>query len=61
RFSVALRKNDCVRFGRIASLSACVLFAGGYVVRIAFQSFLDFSFPEFFMFSEWRTAFTNFF
>ena len=56
-----LRETIRIRFSRIASLSACVLFAGGYVVRIAFQSFLDFSFPEFFMFSEWRTAFTNFF
>ena len=25
---VAPRKTNCVRFGRIASLSACVLFAG---------------------------------
>ena len=53
---VALRKTNCVRFGRIASLSACVLFAGGCVVRIAFVSFLDFDFSEFFMFLEWRTA-----
>ena len=28
---IALRKTNCVRFGRIASLSACVLFAGGCV------------------------------
>ena len=55
------RETIWIRFGRNASLSACVLFAGGHVVRITFQSFLDFSFPEFFMFSEWRTAFTNFF
>ena len=55
-----LRKTNCERFGRIASLSACVLFAGGCVVRIAYESFLDSSFPEFFMFLEWRTAFTDF-
>ncbi|MEE0321951.1 MAG: hypothetical protein UDQ15_08730, partial [Ruminococcus sp.] len=53
---VALRKTNCVRFCRISSLSACVLFAGGCVVRIAFVSFLDFDFSEFFMFLEWRTA-----
>ena len=53
---VAPRKTNCVRFGRIAPLSAFVLFAGGYVARITFQSFLDFRFSEFFMFSEWRTA-----
>ena len=56
-----LRETNCVRFGRIASLSACVLFAGGYVVRICYEFFLDSSFPEFFMFLGWRTAFTNFF
>ena len=28
RPKIALRKTNCVRFGRIASLSACVLFAG---------------------------------
>ena len=49
-------KNNCVRFSRIASLSACVLFAGGCVVRIGYESFLDFGFSEFFMPSEWRTA-----
>ena len=49
-------KTNCVRFGRIASLSACVLFAGGCVVRIGYESFLDFGFSEFFMPSEWRTA-----
>ena len=32
---VVLRENNCVRFGRYASLSACVLFAGGCVVRIS--------------------------
>jgi hypothetical protein len=37
-----------------------VLFADGCVVRIIFQSFLDFRFSEFFLFPEWRTAFTNF-
>ena len=57
---VTPRKTTCVRFGRIASLSACVLFAGGCVVRIAYESFLDFCFSEFFMFLEWRTAFTYF-
>ena len=56
----ALRENNCVRFGRIASLSACVLFAGGCVVRITFQSFLDFRFLEFFLFAKWRTAFAHF-
>ena len=38
-----LRKTICVRFGRIASLSAFVLFADGYVVRITYESFLDYS------------------
>ena len=42
-------------------LPACVLLAGDCVVQITFQSFLDFSFSEFFMFSKRRTAFTNFF
>ena len=54
------RNTTWIRFGRIASLSAFVLFAGGCVVRIIFQSFLDFRFSEFFLFPEWRTAFTNF-
>jgi len=49
---VASRKTNCIWFGRIASLSACVLFAGGYVVRIIFVFFLDFDFSEFFMFLE---------
>ena len=53
-------KTNYVRFGRIASLSACVLFAGGCVVRITFQSFLDFRFLEFFLFAKWRTAFAHF-
>jgi len=57
---VVLRENNCVRFGRYASLSACVLFAGGCVVRIGYESFLDFCFSEFFMFLEWRTAFAYF-
>ena len=47
-------ENNCVRFGKIASLFAFVLFAGGCVVRIAYESFLDFSFSEFFML--YRTA-----
>ena len=50
------RETNCVRFGRIASLSACVLFAGGCVVRIAYESFLDCSLLEVFLFLEWRTA-----
>ena len=49
-------KTNCVRFGRIASLSACVLFAGGCVVRIAYEYFLDCSLQEVFLFLEWRTA-----
>ena len=53
---VALRKTNCVRFGRIASLSACVLFAGGCVVRIADECFLDCSLPEVSLFLERRTA-----
>ena len=53
---VAPRETNCIGFGRIASLSACVLFAGGCVVRIIFVFFLDFDFSEFFMFLEWRTA-----
>jgi hypothetical protein len=52
----ALRETNRIRFGRNASLSAFVLFAGGCVVRIVFESFLDFCFSEFFMFSRWRTA-----
>ena len=56
---VALRKTTCVWFGRIALLSASVLFAGGYVVRIVYESFLDFGFSEFFMLLEWRTAFSH--
>jgi len=53
---VAPRKTNCVRFGRIASLSAFVLFAGGYVIQIIFQSFLDYSLQEVSMFSKQRTA-----
>ena len=45
-----------IRFGRIASLSACVLFAGGCVVRIAYECFLDCSWLEVFLFSKRRTA-----
>ena len=40
---IVLRKTNYVRFGRIASLSAFVLFAGGCVVRIAYEFFLDFN------------------
>ena len=50
--SAALRKTNCVRFGRIASLSACVLFAGGCVVRIAYECFLDCNLPEIFCFQD---------
>ena len=46
--------TNCIRFGKIALLFAFVLFAGGCVVRIAYESFLDFSFSEFFML--YRTA-----
>ena len=46
----ALRKINCVRFGRVASLSAFVLFAGGCVVRIAYECFLDCSLQEVFCF-----------
>ena len=47
---VALRKTTCVWFGRIALLSASVLFAGGCVVRIAYEFFLDYSLLEVFCF-----------
>ena len=57
---VALRKTTCVWFGRIALLSASVLFAGGCVVQIVYESLLDFGLSEFFMLSGWRTAFTYF-
>ena len=57
---IALRETNCVRFGRVASLSACVLFAGGCVVRIAYECFLDCNLLEVFLFSRWRTAFANF-
>ena len=53
---VSSRKTNCVRFGRIASLSAFVLFAGGCVIQIIFQSFLDYSLQEVSMFSKQRTA-----
>ena len=56
----ALRKTTCERFGRIASLSAFVLFAGGCVVRIADECFLDCSLQEVLLFLKWRTAFTDF-
>ena len=54
---VALRKTTCVWFGRIALLSACVLFAGGCVVRIGFASLFDYSFYEVLLLLKWRTAF----
>ena len=53
-------KTNCVRFGRIALLSACVLFAGGCVVRIDYESFLDYCFQEISLLPEWRTAFAHF-
>ena len=56
---IALRKTTRIRFGRIASLSACVLFAGEYVVRIADESFLDCSLQEVLLFLKWRTAFSH--
>jgi len=58
--AACLRKTNCIRFGKIALLFAFVLFAGGCVVRIVYESFLDFGLSEFFMLSEWRTAFTHF-
>ena len=58
--NISLRKTVCVWFGRIASLSAFVLFADEYVVRIAYESFLDCSLLEVFMFLEWRTALIDF-
>ena len=54
---IALRKTNCVRFGRIASLSACVLFADGCVIRICYESFLDYNLQEVSLFLRWRTAF----
>ena len=54
------RKISCIRFGKIALLFACVLFASGYVVRICYESFLESSFSEFFMLLERRTAFAYF-
>jgi hypothetical protein len=53
-------ENQLRAVRRIASLSAFVLFAGGCVVRIGYESFLDFGFSEFLMLPEWRTAFTYF-
>ncbi|MCI7493929.1 MAG: hypothetical protein MSA74_00790 [Ruminococcus sp.] len=49
-WNMVLRKNNCVRFGRFALLSAFVLFAGGCVVRIAYEFFLDYSLLEVFCF-----------
>ena len=53
-------KTNCVRFGRIASLSAFVLFAGGCVVRIGYESFLDCSLFEVFCFQDGEQQFTLF-
>ena len=41
--NIVLGNTTRIRFGRIASLSAFVLFAGGCVVRIAYEFFLDFN------------------
>ena len=49
-WNMVLRKNNCVWFGRFALLSAFVLFAGGCVVRIAYEFFLDYSLLEVFCF-----------
>ena len=57
---IALWDTTRIRFGKFASLFAFVLFAGGCVVRISYESFLDFGVSEFFMFLEWRTAFISF-
>ena len=54
-WNMVLRKNNCVWFGRFALLSAFVLFAGGCVVRIAYEFFLDYSLLEV-LFLRWRTA-----
>ena len=51
-WNIALREIDCIRFGRIASLSACVLFTGGCVVQIAYECFLDCSLLEVFCFQD---------
>jgi len=53
-------KTNCVRFGKIASLFAFVLFASGCVVRIDYESFLDYCFQEISLLPEWRTAFAHF-
>ena len=45
-----------MRFGKIASLFAFVLFAGDCVVRIGYESFLDNCFQEVFLLLERRTA-----
>ena len=58
---IVLRKTNCVRFGRIASLSASVLFAGGCVFRIAYESFLDYSLLEVFCFQDGEQQIACFF
>ena len=50
---IALWDTTRIRFGKFASLFAFVLFAGGCVVRIGYESFSDFGFSEFFLFLEW--------
>ena len=57
---IALWDTTRIRFDKFASLFAFVLFAGSCVVRISYESFLDFGFSDFFMFPEWRTAFSDF-
>ena len=56
---VSPRKTICIRFGRIASLSACVLFAGGCLFLNYFSIFLRFQFVRSFYVLEWRTAFSH--
>ena len=58
---IALWDTTRIRFGKFASLFAFVLFAGGCVVRIGYESFLDYCFQEVFLLLERRTAFTYFF
>ena len=49
---VFLGKTLRVRFGKIASLFAFVLFASSYVFRMIFQFFLDFRFLDVFCFQD---------
>ena len=58
--AACFRKTNCIRFGKIALLFAFVLFAGGCVIRIAYEFFLDYCFQEVSLLPEWRTAFAHF-